>query len=106
MATTLTTHGQTALALRPMLGEVKNPGHRPGFFRQLKVARKKPDGSAAPAGAAAPKPPLAAVLERPLGNFWRSQELPIPPQPQAGASWLFPVMPDDETLTLVLRKAR
>jgi hypothetical protein len=42
---------------------VKNPDHRSGL-----LPRKKP------LGAAAPKPPLA-----------------IPPQPQAGASWLFPV---------------
>jgi ubiquinone/menaquinone biosynthesis C-methylase UbiE len=42
---------------------VKNPGHRPGL-----LPRKKP------LGPAAPKPPLA-----------------IPPRPQVGASWLFPV---------------
>jgi hypothetical protein len=48
----------------PLLGDrVKNPGHRPGL-----LPRKKP------LGPAAPKPPLA-----------------IPPQPQVGASWLFPV---------------
>jgi hypothetical protein len=28
--------------------ELKNPGHRPGFFRQLKVAGEKPLGIAAP----------------------------------------------------------
>ena len=49
--------------------EVKNPGLWPGFFRQLKVARKKPNGSTAPAGACHSQTPS-------LRQFRQGRKLP------------------------------
>ena len=59
------------------LAGVKNPGHRPGL-----LPRKKP------LEAAAPKPPLT-----------------IPPWPQTGASWLFPVKRGNTIIAIKIPKS-